>query len=102
MDSGCTRDIISMDIVKDLGFKMMELQKPLNIVSADGSVINIGGTTSLYFSSQATSQKRRMIHAAVLEGGKDHELLVSLKNLKKMRMIHPTFPNEAIDQYFNI
>ena len=100
MDSGCTRDIISMDIVKDLGLKMMELQKPLNIVSADGSILNIVGTTSLYFSSQATSQKRRMIHAAVLAGGKDRELLISLKNLKKMRMIHPTFPNETIDNYF--
>ena len=41
-----------------------------------------------------------MIHAAVLEGGKDRELPVSLKNLKKMRMIHPTFPNQTIDQYF--
>ena len=41
-----------------------------------------------------------MIHAAVLAGGKDRELLISLKNLKKMRMIHPTFPNETIDNYF--
>ena len=59
MDSGCTRDIISMDIVKDLGLKMMELQKPLNIVSADGSILNIVGTTSFYFSSQATNKKKK-------------------------------------------
>ena len=51
-------------------------------------------------SSQATGDKRRMIEAAVLDGGKDRELLVSLKNLKKMRMIHSTFPHQNIDQIF--
>ena len=33
-------------------------------------------------------------------GGKDRELLVSLQNLKHFRMIHQTFPNEIIDQFF--
>ena len=41
-----------------------------------------------------------MIEAAVLSGGKDRELLVSLKNLKRFRMIHSTVPRETIDQYF--
>ena len=64
MDSGCTRDIISMDI------------------------------------AQATADRKRKIEAVVLAGGKDQELLVSLKNLKKMRLIHPTFPNQTYDDFF--
>ena len=46
---------------------------------------------TLFMSSQAIGDKRRMIEAAVLRGGKDCELLVSLKNLKKFCMIHTTF-----------
>ena len=100
MDSGCIRDIIAEAICSDLGLKMRVLDKPLHIVSADGNTLDITGTVTLFMSSQATGEKRRMIEAAVLRGGKDHELLLSLKNLKKFRMIHSTFPHENIDYYF--
>ena len=48
MDTGCTRDIVSQDIVRDLNLQTWELDRPLNIVTADGSVLNIVGTTTLY------------------------------------------------------
>ena len=88
------------DIVRDLGLKMKKLEKPLVINGADSNTLNITGTLIIFMSSQETREKRRMIEAAVLSGGKDRELLVSLKNLKRFRMIHSTFPRETIDQYF--
>ena len=101
MDSGCTRNIVSEDIVKDLGIQMWELDRPLNIVSADGTSLNIIATTTLYLSCQATGDKKKKIEAAVLARGKDREILVSLKNLKKMGLIHPSFPNETVHDYFS-
>ena len=76
LDSGCTRDIVAEDIVRDLGLKMNKLEKPLVINGADGNTLNITGTVILFMSSQATGEKRRMIEAAVLSGGKDRELFV--------------------------
>ena len=86
--------------MKDLGLKVQKLEKPLLINGADGNKLNITGTVDLYFSSQATGERRRRIQAAVLSGGKDRELLVSLQNLKRFRMIHSTFLKENIDDYF--
>ena len=69
--------------MKDLGLKVQKLDKPLVINGADGNRLNITGTVNLFFSSQATGEKRKMIQSAVLSGGKDRELLVSLQNLKR-------------------
>ena len=100
LDSGCSRDIIAQLIVTDLGLEMKKLDKPLHKVSAGGNALDIIGTTTLFMSSQATGNKRRMIQAVVLRGGKDRELHISLRNLKRFRMIHPSFPNPNIDDYF--
>ena len=100
MDSGCTRDIISEDICKDLNLQMWKLDRPLNIVTADGSTLNIIATCTLYLSCQATRDRKKKIEAAVLAGGKDREILVSLKNLKKMGLIHKTFPHQTVNDYF--
>ena len=100
LDSGCTKDIVAEAIVKDLGLKVQKLDKPLVINGADGNRLNITGTVNLFFSCQATGEKRKRIQAAVLSGGKDRELLVSLQNLKRFRMIHQMFPHETIDQFF--
>ena len=99
MDSGCSCDIVAQSIVSDLGLKMNKLERPLHIVSAEGNALDIIGTCTLFMSSQATGDKRRMIEAAVLRGGKDRELLISLKNFKKFRMIHRTFPHQNIDDF---
>ena len=44
LDSGYSKDIIAENIVEDLGLEMRRLDKPLNIVSAEGNVLNIVGT----------------------------------------------------------
>ena len=36
----------------------------------------------------------------MLAGGKDREILVSLKNLKKMGLIHATFPHQTVQDFF--
>ena len=100
LDTGCTKDIIAESIVSDLGLEMKKLDRPLNIVGAEGNFLNIVGTVIVFLSAQATGGKKRMIEAAVLRGGRDRELLVSLKNLKRMKMIHPTFPHQTVDDYF--
>ena len=70
MDSGCTRDIISEDICKDLNLQMWKLDRPLNIVTADGSTLNIIATCTLYLSCQATRDRKKKIEAAVLAGAR--------------------------------
>ena len=99
LDTGCTKDIIAESIVSDLGLEMKKLDRPLNIVGAEGNFLNIVGTVIVFLSAQATGGKKRMIECAVLRGGLDRELLVSLKNLKKMKMVHPTFPQESFITY---
>ena len=101
MDSGCTRDIVSEDIARDLGLQIQKLDRQLNIVTADGSILNIIGTTTLFFACQATGDRKRKLECAVLSGGKDREVLVSLKNLKKMGLIHPTFPNQTVYDFLH-
>ena len=101
MDSGCTRDIVSEDIARDLGLQIQKLDRQLNIVTADGSILNIKVTTTLFFACQATGDRKRKLECAVLSGGKDREVLVSLKNLKKMGLIHPTFPNQTVYDFLH-
>ena len=65
-----------------------------------GNTLDITGTVTLFMSSQATGEKKRMIEAAVLRGGKDCKLLFSLKNLKKFQMIRSSFPHQNIEDFF--
>ena len=83
MDSGCSRDIEGKAIVSDLGLRMMELQKPLHIVSADSNTLDIIGTVTLFMSCQATGDKRRRIEATVLRGRKHGELLDKPQELEE-------------------
>ena len=79
MDSGCTRDIVAQAIVSDLGLNIQKLDRPINIVSANGNLLDITGTVSLNMTSKVTGEKRKRIEAVVLRGGTDRELLISLK-----------------------
>ena len=58
-------NIVGEAIVSDLGLRMIELKKPLHIVSADGNALDIIGTVNLFLFCQATGDKWKRIEAAV-------------------------------------
>ena len=51
LDTGCSKDIIAEGIVDDLGLEMKRLDRPLNIVGAEGNVLNIVGTVIVFMSA---------------------------------------------------
>ena len=65
-DTGCTKPIISEDIVKDLNLQVNPLSKNMTIVDASGRSLDITGTVKLYVSSQALGGRRKLVEGAVL------------------------------------
>ena len=52
IDSGCSKEIISEDIVPALGIRVAELEYPLSIIRATGDCLNIVGTCTLFMKTQ--------------------------------------------------
>ena len=101
-DTGCTKPIISEDIVKDLNLQVNPLSKNMTIVDASGRSLDITGTVKLYVSSQALGGRRKLVEGAVLRGNSaDREILISLQLLKSWNIIHPTFPHEDVYSFYS-
>ena len=101
-DTGCTKPIISEDIVKDLNVQVKPLSKNMTIVDASGRSLDITGTVKLYVSSQALGGRRKLVEGAVLRGNSaDREILISLQLLKSWNIIHPTFPHEDVYSFYS-
>ena len=96
-DTGCTKPIISEEIVKDLNLQVKPLSRNMTIVDASGRSLDITGTVKLYVSSQALGGRRKLVEGAVLRGNlADREILISLQLLKTWNLIHDTFPHEDV------
>ena len=99
-DTGCSKSIISEEAVRGLGIHIEELGKALNIVTASGESLSIFGVADVFIKTQVTGEHRKMIQCCVLRGNKQApEILVSLERMKALRIIHPTFGKETIDDY---
>ena len=94
-DTGCSKSIISEQAVKGPGIQMEELSRALNIVTA-----YIIGVADVFIKTQVTGEKRKMIQCCVMRGHKGTpEILVSMERMKVLRIIHPTFGKETINEY---
>ena len=99
-DTGCSKSIISEEAVRSLGLQITELDRSLKIISASGEALTIIGVADIYIRTQVTGQKKKLIQCCVLRGNKQSpEILVSLEMMKKLRIIHPTFGKQTIDEF---
>ena len=99
-DTGCSKSIISEEAVRALGSQITELDRSLKIISASGEALTIIGIADIYIQTQVTGQKKKLIQCCVLRGNKQSpEILVSLEKMKELRIIHPTFGRQTIDEF---
>ena len=62
--------------------------------------LNILGTSNIFINMQVTGKGKKMLEGAVIKGNKqEREILVSLQNMKRFGIVHPTFGFETIDQF---
>ena len=92
-DSGCTNPIVTREVTEDLKMKMSPVINPLKIIQADGSALNVIGSSVLFLEAE-NMKGRRMIECAVIEGNGAREILISLDYLKRWGIVRETFPRE--------
>ena len=99
-DTGCSKSIISEKAVRALGSQITELDRPLKIIYASGEALSIIGTADIFIQTQVTGKKKKMLQCCVLRGNKQNpEILVSLEEMKELRIVHPTFGRQTIDYF---
>ena len=76
------------------------LARSLKIIQADGSALNVIGSSVLYLEAENMKGRRR-IECAVIEGNGAREILISLEYLKRWHIVHETFPKENLDDYLS-
>ena len=97
-DSGCTNPIVTREVIQDLKMKLSPVNKPMTIIQADGSALNIIGSAIIFLEAE-NIKGRRMIECVVIEGNGEKEILISLEYLKKWGILHESFPRENLDDY---
>ena len=97
-DTGCSMNICSLSIIQTLKAEISPLKNNLQIVNASGGLLKIVGTATIYFHSQITSNKKKMLVCAVLDGP-EREVLLSLGTLKQLNLVHESFPRETVLSY---
>ena len=78
---------------------MHELDKSLKIISVSGDSLLILGTSAVFIKTQVTGKKKTLLQCAVLRRNKNPEILVSLENMKRLGIVHPTFGRQTINQF---
>ena len=101
-DTGCSHAVISENIVKDLKLSPKPFKENMTITDASGNSLDITGTITVFITAQVLGGSRRMVQAAVLRGNLvDREVLLSLELLKRWDLVHETFPNQTVSNYFS-
>ena len=95
-DSGCTNPITTREVIEDLKMKLNPVNKPLVIIQADRSAFNIIRSAIIFLEAE-NIKGRRMIECAVIEGNGAKEILINLEYLKKLGILHESFPHENLD-----
>ena len=99
-DSGCTNPIVTREVTQDLKMQLDPVINPLKIIQADGSALNVIGSSILYLEAENMKGRRR-IECAVIEGNGAREILISLEYFKRWHIVHETFPKENLDDYLS-
>ena len=82
---------MTREVIQDLKIKLSPVDKPMTIIQADGSALNIIGSAIIFLEAE-NMKGRRIIERAVIEGNGVREILISLEYLKKWRIVRETFP----------
>ena len=90
--------VSTRDVVEDLKMKLNPVNKPLVIIQADRSALNIIRSAIIFLEAE-NIYGRQMIECAVIEGNGAKEILISLEYLKKWGILHESFPHEILDDF---
>ena len=99
MDSGCTYPLTTMTVTEATKKKVQPLTSEVIIVEASGKNLEILGTVKFYLEADVLGG-RKMVEAAVIRGEGTKEILVSLSLMKSWDIIHQSFPEETVSDYF--
>ena len=87
-----------MTIAEAINKKVQPLTRELIIVEASGKNLEILGT-KFYLDADVLGG-RKMVEAAVIRGEGPKEIIVLLSLMKSWNMIHQSFPEETVSEYF--
>ena len=73
---------MTREVTEDLKMKLSPVTKPLTIIQADGSALNVIGSSVLFLEAENLKGRRR-IECAGIEGNGAREILISLEYLKR-------------------
>ena len=73
----------------------------MKIIDAGNKTLAVLGTARLFIQAEQLRVARKSIEFAVIEGGYEKEILVSLSYLKKWDMVHSSFPFQTISDFCN-
>ena len=59
-DSGCTNPIVTREVTQDLKMQLDPVINPLKIIQADGSALNVIGSSILYLEAENLKGRRRI------------------------------------------
>ena len=100
-DTGCTQAIANMSVIRALGIQLEPLKRNMKIIDAGNKALTVLGTARLYIQAAQLGVARKSIEVAVIDGGPEKEILISLHYLKKWDMVHPSFPHQTISEFCN-
>ena len=83
-DKGCTYPVTTTAVTN-------ALQGTLEIIDASGNALDVLGTTQMFIDSEILVG-RKLVEVADIEG-KKKKALISLQHLKRLNLIHESFPN---------
>ena len=100
-DTGCTQAIANLSVIKALGIQIEPLKRNMKIIDAGNKALTVLGTARLFIQAEQLGVARKSIEVAVIDGGAEKEILISLHYLKKWDMVHPSFPRQTISEFCN-
>ena len=99
-DTGCSYNICSERIAKELKLKVIPFKRNMSIVDASGNLLSLAGSAYLFIKTQVLGSKIAKLEVAILRGNStDREILLSLQTLIEWNLVHPDFPNVTLDTY---
>ena len=68
----------------------------MKIIDTGNKALTVLGTARLFIQAEQLGIARKSIEVAVIDGGAEKEILISLHYLKKWDMVHPSFLRQTI------
>ena len=101
-DTGCSYNICSEQICRDLRVRIYPFKRDMSIKDASGNFLKLLGSACLYIKSKVLGRDTiKKLEVAVQQQGvsEDREILLSLRTLVDWNIVHPEFPNVKLDDF---